>query len=50
MKKWRVTYYYLATGMEGRPDVEDYGIHEAETAKKTLAGSQRNNETSADPT
>lgn len=29
---WHVTYYYLATGMEGRPDEEDHGIVMAPTA------------------
>jgi len=33
MKKYNVTYYYLATGMEGVPDTEDYGIIEAEDAE-----------------
>lgn len=27
--RYHVTYYYLATGMEGRADREDYGIVEA---------------------
>ena len=28
--KYHVTYFYLATGMEGRPDTKDYGIVVAE--------------------
>jgi hypothetical protein len=28
---YRVTYYYLATGMEGHADVSDYGYVEAES-------------------
>lgn len=32
MKRFHVTYYYLATGMEGRPDNQDYGIFEAPDA------------------
>ena len=34
MKKYHVTYFYLATGMEGRPDEEDYGIVEAESPEE----------------
>lgn len=34
MKRWHVTYYYLATGMEGRPDTEDFGIVEAASAEE----------------
>jgi len=43
MKRWHVTYYYLATGMEGRPDVEDYGVVEApdKNAAKLKAARQR---------
>lgn len=26
MAQYHITYYYLATGMEGRPDIQDYGI------------------------
>lgn len=33
MKKYHVTYFYLATGMEGRADKRDYGIVEAESEK-----------------
>lgn len=29
--KWHVRYYYLATGMEGRADEEDFGVVEANT-------------------
>lgn len=32
MKTWHVTYYYLATGMEGRADTRDYGEVEADSA------------------
>ena len=32
MARFHVTYYYLATGMEGRADSRDYGIVEAESA------------------
>lgn len=32
MKRFHVTYYYLATGMGGRPDTRDYGIFEAPDA------------------
>jgi len=38
--RYHVTYFYLATGMEGRADKEDYGIIEAtspEDAKKKAA-------------
>jgi len=31
MKKYHVRYYYLATGMEGRADTNDYGIIEAKS-------------------
>lgn len=33
MSKYHVTYYYLATGMEGEADTRDYGLVEAPTAK-----------------
>ena len=32
--KYRVTYYYLATGMEGNADTHDYGIYEAESEQE----------------
>lgn len=32
-KKYHVTYYYLATGMEGNADVRDYGIIYADNEK-----------------
>lgn len=41
--KYHVTYFYLATGMEGIPDVMDYGIVEAnspEEAKDIVAKAQ----------
>lgn len=31
--KFHVTYFYLATGMEGIPDTKDYGIIEADSAE-----------------
>lgn len=33
MTKFRVRYFYLATGMEGRPDEEDHGEVEATSAE-----------------
>lgn len=30
--KYKVRYYYLATGMEGRADERDYGVIEANCA------------------
>lgn len=42
MKQYHVTFYYLATGMEGRPDVQDYGIvyanNETEAKRKAVIG------------
>lgn len=32
MKTYHVTYFYLATGMEGRPDIKDYGFIQADSA------------------
>lgn len=40
MQKFHVTYYYCAQGMEGRADVDDYGVVEANSAnsaKKKVA-------------
>ncbi len=34
MKTWHVTYFYLATGMEGRADKQDYGFVDAETKEE----------------
>lgn len=34
MQKFHVTYYYCATGMEGRADVDDFGIVEADSANQ----------------
>jgi hypothetical protein len=34
MPKYHVTYYYLATGMEGRPDIEDYGYINADSPEQ----------------
>lgn len=36
MAKFQVKYFYLATGMEGRPDIKDYGIREADTSKEAI--------------
>ena len=36
MKKYRVTYFYLATGMEGMADEEDYGIVEADSGDEAV--------------
>jgi hypothetical protein len=37
MKQFHVTYFYLATGMEGIPDEKDYGIIDATTAEEAKA-------------
>lgn len=34
VKSYHVTYYYLATGMEGIPDREDYGTVSAESPEQ----------------
>jgi len=34
MSQYHVTYFYLATGMEGRPDIEDYGFVDASTQQE----------------
>lgn len=36
MNNYHVTYYYLATGMEGVPDRKDYGVVSAETAQAAI--------------
>ncbi len=36
MNKYSVTYYYLATGMEGFADTRDYGIVEANTPEEAV--------------
>lgn len=36
LKKWQVNYYYLATGMEGRADKEDYGVVDAVTSDEAV--------------
>jgi hypothetical protein len=36
MPKFHVKYCYLATGMEGRADEEDFGIVDAETANSAI--------------
>ena len=33
---YHVTYFYLATGMEGVADVEDYGIWEADSPEEAV--------------
>lgn len=34
MKKYHVTYFYLATGMEGVPDEQDHGVVQAYSASE----------------
>jgi hypothetical protein len=34
MPKYHVTYFYLATGMEGIPDMKCFGIVEADSKRK----------------
>ena len=34
MKKFRVKYFYLASGMEGHPDQTDYGIISASSPEE----------------
>lgn len=34
--KYHVTYFYLATGMEGIADTEDYGIIEANSEEDAI--------------
>ena len=36
MKTYHVTYYYLATGMEGVADTADYGLVEAESPEQAI--------------
>lgn len=36
MNKYHVSYYYLATGMEGHADTKDYGIIEANSKQEAL--------------
>ncbi len=36
MKEYHVTFYYLATGMEGIPSTKDYGIVEAHSAQEAI--------------
>ena len=36
MSFYSVNYFYLATGMEGRPDEKWYGYYEAESALKAI--------------
>ncbi len=44
MKRWKMTYYYLATGMEGHADIRDYGIVEAKSSDEAceICAKQRN--------
>lgn len=37
MHTYHITYYYLATGMEGRADTADYGTIEAWSADEAIA-------------
>lgn len=34
--KYQVKYYYLATGMEGHADEQDYGVYEAKSEKDAI--------------
>ena len=36
MAMYRVKYFYLATGMEGRADERDYGLREANTPEEAI--------------
>lgn len=36
MALYHVTYYYLATGMEGRSQREDYGVVEADSPRAAM--------------
>ena len=36
MNRYHVTYYYLATGMEGYPDMRDYGEVHANSAQEAI--------------
>lgn len=36
MNTYHVTYYYLATGMEGRADTADHGYWEANSAQEAI--------------
>lgn len=36
MKKYHITYYYSATGMEGREDRKDHGFIMAESAQQAI--------------
>ena len=36
MNKYHVTYYYLATGMEGIADIHDYGYVDANTEQEAI--------------
>lgn len=40
-RRYHVTYYYLATGMEGRADIEDYGeVYAADTENAKYAAAR----------
>ena len=34
--KYQITYFYLATGMEGKADIQDYGIWEGDTPEEAI--------------
>lgn len=36
MNTYHVTYFYLATGMEGRANTADHGYWEADSAKEAI--------------
>jgi hypothetical protein len=36
MPRFNVKYFFLQTGMEGRPDERDYGIVEAESEEEAI--------------
>lgn len=46
---WHVTYYYLATGMEGRADTHDYGIVYADTESEAKDIIVRREQAECDP-
>lgn len=51
MPKYRVTYFYLATGMEGIADTRDYGTVEAsnpEEARRKVADKEASLSRSSD--
>lgn len=46
MKTYHVTYFYLATGMEGNADTDDYGYIQANSAAEAMeiVGHMRSND------